>query len=100
MSELKTPARLTILAAGVPGCVYEIIPRLTSELKSQEELDTFAINLMDTIGDHYMIPDCGSVTWVMYKNYSEKDLKKFVECIDTKEKQKSMIDCLHINYTY
>jgi hypothetical protein len=99
MTKLEIPVQLSILASGVPGCVFEIIPRLTSELKSQKELHTFSENLMDTIGDHYTIPTCGSVMWFMYKNYCGKDLKKFTECIDTKDKQKIMMNWLLKNYS-
>ena len=100
INQLTVPGGLSILASGVPGSIFEIIPRLTSELKSQEELNKFSMNLMDTIGDRYMMPICGSVMWFIYKDYCGKDLKKFVECIDTKEKQKIMIDWLFKNYTY
>lgn len=43
--------------------------------------------MMDVIGDRYMMPICGSVMWVIYKIMCKKDIKVFLECANTKEKQ-------------
>lgn len=59
--ELKIPIDLTILEAGVAGMRYEIFPYLLEEVKTQKELDDFGINMIDVIGDRYMMPICGSV---------------------------------------
>ena len=96
--ELKIPGELIILAAGVAGAIYEILPRLVKETNSQEDLNTFGRNMMDVIGDRYMIPTCGSVMWVMYKTYCKKDLQKFLKCVDTLEKQVEMREWLLKNY--
>ena len=56
--ELKIPIDLTILEAGVAGVRYEIFPYLLKEVKTQKELDDFGINMMDVIGDRYMMPIC------------------------------------------
>jgi hypothetical protein len=85
--ELKIPIDLTILEAGVTGVRYEIFPYLLKEVKTQKELDDFGINMMDVIGDRYMTPICGSVMWVIYKIMCKKDIKVFLECANTKEKQ-------------
>lgn len=96
--ELKIPFTLSILASGVTGATYEILPRLARETKSQDELDAFGIHMMDTIGDRYKIPTCGSVMWVIYKEYCKKDLEKFMKCVDTTNKQVVIREWLLDNY--
>jgi hypothetical protein len=67
--------------------VIEIIPRLLQKIKRQEELDEFGKNIIDTIGDIYLQPIRGYVLWFIYKRFCLKDIEKFIECVNTKQKQ-------------
>ena len=97
---LKIPFSLAILEGGVAGVRYEIFPHLLKEVKSQKELDTLGENMMNVIGDRYQIPICGSVMWVIYKKYCEKDIRKFIECANTKEKQVQVMEWVIENYNF
>ena len=100
MTSLNIPTEIILMGNNVAGVIYEIVPRLTKEIKSQIILDTFGINMMDTIGDYYTSPICGSVMWLIYKNYCGKNLEKFIECVDTEEKQHKMRMWIMDNYTF
>jgi hypothetical protein len=93
--KLEVPLSLDVLEGGVAGVRYEIIPLLMKEIRSQEEFDSFGENMMDVIGDRYKIPMCGSAMWVIYKTYCKKDVRTFIECANTKEKQKVVMEWLY-----
>lgn len=84
MSSYKTI--LTIMSGGVAGVVYEIIPKI-EEKYTEEEKTIIANNIMDLAGDHWLIPQCGSVIWVIYKRLFGQNIEEFVDGINTLEKQ-------------
>jgi hypothetical protein len=85
--EITIPYSLLILEAGIAGVRYEIFPFLLKEVKTQKELNDFGDNMMDVIRDRYINPICGSVLWSIYKYMCKKDIKLFLLCANTKEKQ-------------
>ena len=87
IEKIKIPIALHLLESGIAGVRYEIFPFLLSEVKTQQELNDFGENMMDVIGDSYKMPICGSVMWVIYKIMCKKNIKVFLECANTKEKQ-------------
>ena len=98
MSKLQIPKSLMLLSSGVQGCIYEILPRLVDETNSQENLYTFANNMVNTLkGIEY--PN-GSLMWMLYKDYCNKDLVEFMRCIDTKKKQEDMNSWLQEKLSY
>ncbi len=80
MTNRQIPMDLEIVGSGVAGNVYELFPRLL-EFYTDEELDKIGVNAMSCIGDHYLVPTCGSALWVVYKRVAEKNLEKFAEAL-------------------
>ena len=64
-----------ILGLGTIGVQVELFPQLQKKFTA-EELDTIAENAMSCIGDRWMMPECGSALWVLYKWVCDKDLNK------------------------
>lgn len=95
--ELKIPFSLQLLEGGIPGVRFEIFPLLLKKAKNQEELNKFGIDMMPVVGNT-PAPGCGSMMWVIYKDYCKKDLSKFMECVNTKEKQEELNDWLFSNF--
>ena len=74
------PVKLSCVGAGTTGVVFELFPQLQKKFTA-EELDTIAENAMSCIGDHWMMPECGSALWVLYKRVCDKDLDKLAETL-------------------
>jgi len=74
------PVKLSCVGAGTTGVVFELFPQLQKKFTA-EELDTIAENAMSCIGDHWMMPECGSALWVLYKRVCDKDLDKLAEAL-------------------
>jgi hypothetical protein len=79
---MDVPRSLIILSGGVAGIVTEVFRGLVEHFKTQEEFDKFGGNMMDTIGDYFLVPATGSVMWVLYKRMCNRDLSAFVACVE------------------
>jgi len=88
MTTRTVPFILDIVGSGVAGNVCELFPRLL-EHYSDEELIVIGENAMSCIGDHYLIPTCGSALWVVYKRVSDKNLEKFVEALKSENAEQT-----------
>ena len=97
MTELRIPFSLKIVGS-VAGVQFEVFPKLLEYATTQEELDKFGENMMDTVGDRYLIPMCGSAMWTVYKRYCNQDIKTFIECANTPEKIGVIQEWLLINF--
>ena len=88
-NKFELPFALQILESGIAGVRYEIIPLVLKTVKTQEELDMFAKNMMDCL-DRYKMPTCGSAMWVLYKHYCEKDINTLLVCANTEKKRREI----------
>ena len=76
----EIPVKLLCVGAGTTGVEFELFPQLQKKFTA-EELDTIAENAMCCLGDHWMMPECGSALWVLYKRVCDKDLDKLAEAL-------------------
>jgi hypothetical protein len=90
--------KLDILSGGISGVIYEIIPQI-ERIYTIEQKEIIANNLMDLVGDKYLIPDCGIIIWIIYKKIFKKNIYLFIDGINTFEKQE---ECRNFadNYKY
>ena len=98
IDEIKLPLSLLSLEGGVTGVRYEIFPLLLKKVNTQQELNTFGENMMDVISNRYDLTLSGSVLWIIYKKYCEKDIKVFLKCANTLKKQTILISWLFDNF--
>ncbi len=84
----KIPMNLAIVGSAIAGNVYELFPKLL-ERYTDEELEIIGENAMSCIGDHYLIPACGSALWIVYKRLAQRDLDKFAEALEPKNAQQT-----------
>jgi hypothetical protein len=97
-NEIILPIGLNIVFANLPGCIYEIKPRLLKEC-SQEDLNILSENLMCVVGDHYLIENSGSAVWLLYKRLCEKNIHSFLKCVQ-KDNHKTTLEWLIENYKH
>ena len=88
MTTRTVPFSLQIVGSGVAGNECELFPRLLAQY-SDEELEAIAEDAMSCIGDHYLVPRCGSALWVVYKDVSSKNLEKFAEALKSENAQQT-----------
>jgi hypothetical protein len=83
--EIVIPFILQIFEGNI-GIILEIFPKLLTEIKSQEEIDSFALNIVDIFPDQCDLYTGSCIIWIIYEQYCNKDIRTFINIYSTKEK--------------